>query len=348
LGGDGVGPEVCDAAMEVLAAVRPDVGLVAGLIGGPAHDAHGVMLPEETIALIDRSDAVFVGALGAPKWDSLPVKERPEQALLWLRTERALFANLRPVGGSGHGRTVAGRGLDRTVHVFRELTGDLYFGEPRGSSGEAPNRTAFDTALYTEHQIARYARFVLRFAGEISARVLNVDKANVLYSSSLWREVVKEVHAAEFPDVDLQHMHVDAASYELLRRPGEWEVVLAPNLFGDIISEEMGIFAGSIGMLASASMGESGPHLYEPVHGSAPDLTGSGNANPCGAILSAALLCRWSLGDEPAARAIEGAVDRAIERAPTRDLGGDSSGRELSDAVLAELESPVDADGNVE
>ncbi len=316
LGGDGIGPEVTREAVRVLQAVAEAFGhefrFEEHLIGGAAIEAHGTPLTEETLAACRGADAVLLGAVGGPKWDDPTAAVRPEQGLLRLRKELGLFANLRPVtlfpaltdASPLKSHIVAGVDLV----VVRELTGGIYFG-PRQEPTEG---TAYDTMLYTEPEVAR----VVRLAGEIARRrrrrVTSVDKANVLASSRLWRQVTTRVMAQEFPDVQLDHLLVDAAAMHLLRRPTDFDVIVTGNMFGDILTDEAAMLAGSMGMLPSASLGEGGPGLYEPVHGSAPDIAGQGVANPIGAILSAALLLRYSLNLEQEARCVEEAVRQAL------------------------------------
>ncbi|MDQ7030497.1 MAG: 3-isopropylmalate dehydrogenase [Ardenticatenia bacterium] len=316
LGGDGIGPEVTREAVRVLQAVADAFGhefhFVEHLIGGCAIDAHGTALPDETLAACQQADAVLLGAVGGPKWDDPTAPVRPEQGLLGLRKALGLFANLRPV--TLFPALVDASPLKRHIVegvnlvVVRELTGGIYFG-PRQ---EPTDGTAYDTMLYTGPEVAR----VVRLAGEIARRrrrrVTSVDKANVLASSRLWRHVVTHIMAEEFPDVQLEHLLVDAAAMHLLRRPADFDVIVTGNMFGDILTDEAAMLAGSLGMLPSASLGESGPGLYEPVHGSAPDIAGQGIANPIGAILSAALLLRYSLNLEQEARCVEEAVRQAL------------------------------------
>jgi 3-isopropylmalate dehydrogenase len=335
LPGDGIGPEVLAAALEVLAVVAPDLTYEEHLIGGAAIDATGTALPEETLDAARHSDGVLLAAVGGPKWDTTdPEKPRPEQGLLGLRHGLGLFANLRPVrplpalyDASPLKREV----IERTnLLVVRELTGGIYFGE----KGRADGR-AHDVCAYTEAEIERIARTAF---GAARSRVTSVDKANVLETSRLWREVVTRLHATEFPNIELEHLLVDNAAMQLVAAPRHFEVLLTENMFGDILSDEAAMITGSIGLLPSASLGERGPGVFEPVHGSAPDIAGRGVANPLAMFLSAAMLLRHGLGrEEPAAR-IESAVDRALDAGlRTGDLGGTATTAEATSAVMKEL-----------
>jgi 3-isopropylmalate dehydrogenase len=335
LPGDGIGPEVLDAALEVLAAVAPDLSYEAHPIGGAAIDAHGTALPDATLEACRRSDGVLLAAVGGPKWDTTdPDAPRPEQGLLGLRSGLGLYANLRPVrplpalyDASPLKREV----IDRTdLLVVRELTGGIYFGEKGRAGGRA-----HDVCAYTEAEIERIARTAF---GAARSRVTSVDKANVLETSRLWREVVMRVHSAEFPHVELEHVLVDNAAMRLIAAPRHFDVILTENLFGDILSDEAAMLTGSIGLLPSASLGGDGPGVFEPVHGSAPDIAGQGIANPLAMILSAALLLRHGLRREEAAARLESAVDRALAAGlRTGDLGGTATTAEATRAVLEEL-----------
>jgi 3-isopropylmalate dehydrogenase len=332
LPGDGIGPEVVASAVEVLRALD-GFTFSEYLVGGAAIDATGSPLPDETLAGCREADAVLLGAVGGPKWDTTdPDKPRPEQGLLGLRSGLGLFANLRPVkpfnallDASPLKRELI-EGTD--MLVVRELTGGIYFGRKH----REPDR-AVDECVYTRVEIERIARVAFKAAG---ARVHSVDKANVLETSRFWREVVREVHGREFPDVQLEHLLVDNAAMQLIAAPRHFGVILTENMFGDILSDEAAMLTGSIGMLPSASLGEPGsPGLFEPVHGSAPDIAGTHAANPLAAILSAALLLRHGLGREAEAAAVESAVDRALEQGlRTRDLGGDATTEDATRAVL--------------
>jgi 3-isopropylmalate dehydrogenase len=346
LPGDGIGPEVLASALQVLQAVAPDLTYDEHVFGGASIDANGVALTDETLAACRAADAVLLAAVGGPKWDTTdPDKPRPEQGLLGLRAGLGLFANLRPVrplpalyDASPLRREI----IENTdLLVVRELTGGIYFGD----KGRADGR-AHDVCEYSEAEIERIARVAFRAA---RSRVTSVDKANVLETSRLWREVVMRVHASEFPNIQLEHVLVDNAAMQLVAAPRHFEVIVTENMFGDILSDEAAMLTGSIGLLPSASLGErsgdereargsGGPGLFEPVHGSAPDIAGQGVANPLAMILSAAMMLRHGLGrEEPAAR-IESAVDSALEAGlRTRDLGGDATTAAATDAVLKEL-----------
>lgn len=322
LGGDGVGPEVVREAAKILAAAGARFGISLefeeGVVGGAAIDKHGTPLPQETRQLCGACDAILFGAVGGPKWDSLPVDRRPERGLLLLRKELGLYANLRPV--KLFAPLVDASPLKREIieevdlMVLRELTGGLYFGEPKGI-GPVENgkeERGVDTLIYTTHEIERIARIGFQIAAQRRKRLTSVDKVNVLASSQLWRRVVTET-AKEFPDIELDHMLVDNCSMQLIRNPRRFDVLVTENTFGDILSDEAAMLVGSIGMLPSASLGD-GPGLYEPIHGSAPDIAGQDKANPLATILSVAMLLRHSLHHESAAAAIETAVSRVLER----------------------------------
>ena len=335
LPGDGIGPEVLAAALEILKVVAPDLTYEEHLIGGAAIDATGTALPDETLEAAKRSDAVLLAAVGGPKWDTTdPSRPRPEQGLLGLRQGLGLYANLRPVrplpalyDASPLRREI----IERTdLLVVRELTGGLYFGDRGRTDGRA-----HDTCVYTVAEIERIARTAFRAA---RSRVSSVDKANVLETSRLWREVVMRVHSAEFPNVELEHVLVDNAAMQLVAAPRHFDVILTENMFGDILSDEAAMLTGSIGLLPSASLGGDGPGVFEPVHGSAPDIAGQGVANPLAMFLSAALMLRHGLSREEDAARIESAVDRALEAGlRTGDLGGTATTAEATRAVLEEL-----------
>jgi 3-isopropylmalate dehydrogenase len=315
LGGDGIGPEVTAAGVAVLQAVARRFGhefeFTEALIGGAAIDATGSALPPRTIDACRSSDAVLLGAVGGPKWSDTSARVRPEQGLLELRRTLGLFANIRPVrtlpavlDASPLKREVV-EGVD--IIVVRELTGGIYFGRKSRTAHEAE-----DVCTYTADEVARVTRVAGRLAMDRSRQVVSVDKANVLETSRLWRSVVEQVLHSEFPDVRLEHMLVDAAAMHLLRRPRSFDVLLTENMFGDILTDEASMLAGSLGLLPSASLGDGHAGLYEPIHGSAPDIAGRGIANPYGTILSAALLLRHSLGLEQEALAVEAAVEHAV------------------------------------
>ena len=334
LPGDGIGPEITPAAVRVLDALG-EFGYEEHDFGGASIDAHGTALTEETLAACRASDAVLLAAVGGPRWDSTdPEAPRPEQGLLGLRKGLGLYANLRPVralpalyGASPQRREII-EGTD--LLVVRELTGGIYFGA-RGREGDR----AYDTCEYSVPEIERIARAAF---GAARSRVTSVDKANVLESSRLWREVVRRVHASEFPNVELEHILVDNAAMKLIAAPRHFDVILAENMFGDILSDEAAMLSGSIGLLPSASLGAGGPGLFEPVHGSAPDIAGSGRANPLAMILSAAMLLRHGLGMDAEAATVESAVDRALaEGLRTADLGGAATTGEAVEAVLRNL-----------
>jgi 3-isopropylmalate dehydrogenase len=342
LPGDGIGPEVAAAAVRVLNAVAADLTFEEQLAGGASIDAHGTALSDEALAAAKASDAVLLGALGGPKWDSNEsAAVRPEQGLFRLRAELGLYANLRPVRPlrALYDASPLKRELieDVDLLVVRELTGGLYYGE-RGTE----NGRAYDTMVYTVAEIERIARTGFEAA---RSRVTSVDKANVLDTSRLWREVVTRIHAEEFPNVELEHQLVDSAAMRLIAAPRHFDVILTENMFGDILSDEASMLTGSLGMLPSASLGgersgdeRRGPGLFEPVHGSAPDIAGQGIANPLGMILSAALLLRLGLRRSAEAAAVESAVDRALERGVRcGDLGGNATTAEMTEAVLEEL-----------
>ncbi len=340
--GDGIGPEVLNQARRIVDALAiPGLRWADGLVGGAALRATGEPLPDETIAIAREADGVLFGAVGDYAFDDQPRHLRPEQAILGLRRELGLFANLRPartipalVGLSALRPDIAGA-ID--LLIVRELNGDVYFGEKGRRTTADGLRQAYDVMAYDEAEVRRIAH-----AGFIAARgrrskLCSVDKANVLETSQLWRDVVIEV-AADYPDVALSHMYVDNAAMQLVRDPGAFDVVLTGNLFGDILSDQASMCVGSIGLLASASLGEGGKGLFEPIHGSAPDIAGKGIANPMAMILSAAMMLRHSLGEPAAADRIEAAVAAALAAGVRgHDLGGRASTSEIGDAVLAEL-----------
>jgi 3-isopropylmalate dehydrogenase len=336
LPGDGIGPEIIPPTLEVLSAVGTAFDYEEHLFGGASIDANGIALTDDTLNACRAADAVLLAAVGGPKWDTTdPSKPRPEQGLLGLRKGLGLYANLRPVrplpalyDASPLKREVI-EGTD--LLVVRELTGGIYFGEKTRTKDAAS-----DVCAYTRVEIERIARVAFRAARR---KVTSVDKANVIETSRLWREVVRDVHASEFPDVELEHILVDNAAMQLVSNPADFDVIVTENMFGDILSDEAATLTGSIGMLPSASLGESGtPGLFEPVHGSAPDIAGTGAANPMAMFLSAALMLRHGLGMEAEAAAIESAVDRALaDGLRTRDLGGAAGTSEATQAVLSNL-----------
>jgi 3-isopropylmalate dehydrogenase len=340
LAGDGIGPEVVGEAVRVLEALKLGLTFEEAPVGGAAYRAQGHPLPPATLDLARRADAILFGAVGDPSCDGLPRELRPEQAILGLRRELALFANLRPAKafaeliGASSLRPEIARAVD--LMIVRELTGDVYFGTPRGRrTTEAGLREGFDTMRYDEAEVARIARLGFETARRRRGRLCSVDKANVLETSQLWRDVVIEI-AAEYADVELTHMYVDNAAMQLVRNPGAFDVIVTGNLFGDILSDQASMCVGSIGLLPSASLDASGKGLYEPIHGSAPDIAGQGKANPLATILSAAMMLRHSLHLAEAADRIETAVARALAGgARTTDLGGAMSTREMGERVVA-------------
>ncbi|HEY1517274.1 MAG TPA: 3-isopropylmalate dehydrogenase [Solirubrobacteraceae bacterium] len=336
LPGDGIGPEIIAPALQVLEAVAPgELEYEEHLFGGAAIDAHGTALTDETLRACRAGDAVLLAAVGGPKWDTTdPAQPRPEQGLLGLRKGLGLFANLRPVkplpalyDASPLKREI----IDRTdLLVVRELTGGIYFGEKTRSDDRAS-----DDCVYTRAEIERIADVGF---GAARSRVTSVDKANVLETSRLWREVVREVHASRYPNIELEHLLVDNAAMRLVAAPRHFDVILTENMFGDILSDEAAMLTGSLGMLPSASLGNGGPGVFEPVHGSAPDIAGQGLANPLAMFLSAALMLRHGLSMEAEAAAVESAVDRALaEGLRTPDLGGDATTAQATQGVLKHL-----------
>lgn len=321
LPGDGIGPEILAQGKAALERVFEKGGntvhFVTARIGGDAIDATGVPLPDETLSACKAADAVFLAAVGGPKWDALDPAVRPERGLLAIRKGMGLFANIRPAmlfpqlsGACLLRPDIAKSGLD--LVVVRELTGDIYFGEPRGLTERDGKRVGFNTMIYDEEEIRRIARVAFETARVRRRRVCSVDKSNVLETSRLWRQVVIEV-AASYPDVTLEHLYVDNAAMQLVRNPSQFDVILTGNIFGDILSDEASVLTGSLGMLPSASLCENGPGLFEPVHGSAPDIAGTDCANPLATILSAALLLRLGLKMPEEAKAIEDAVAKTLE-----------------------------------
>ena len=332
LPGDGIGPEVMAAARRLLDAVG-DFEVEEHLVGGASIDAHGTALTDDTLAACKEADAVLLAAVGGPKWDSTdPGAPRPEQGLLALRKELGLFANLRPVRPSPALLDASPLRRERIegtdLLVVRELTGGIYFGD----RGRADGR-AHDTCVYSVGEVERITEVAFRFARR---KVTSVDKANILETSRLWREVVTRY--AETSDTPLEHLLVDNAAMQLVSRPADFDVILTENMFGDILSDEAAMLTGSIGMLPSASVGAGGPGLFEPVHGSAPDIAGTGRANPLAMFGSIAMMLRYGLGMEDAASGIESAIDRALEEGlRTPDLGGDTSTEDATTAVLSHL-----------
>ena len=352
LPGDGIGPEVMPEALRVLDRVGERTGLkveiVTGLVGGAAIDGEGTPLSDETLARAKAADAVLFGAVGGPQWDKQPFDNRPEVAILKLRSELGLFANLRPavvfeplVEASTLKAEVV-RGLD--IMIVREATGGIYFGEPRGIETLLNgDRRGFNTESYATPEIERVARVAFELARGRQNRVTSVEKANVMESGLVWREVVQALQGRDYPDVGLTHMYADNCAMQLARNPRQFDVIVTGNLFGDLLSDLASMLTGSLGLLPSATLGAPDatgrrPALYEPIHGSAPDIAGKGLANPLAQILSLAMLLRWSFGMEAEAQAVEAAVVAALEGgARTADLGGKLSTRAMGDAVLARL-----------
>ena len=345
LPGDGIGPEVTAEALRVLDAVAAkgshEFTFSERLMGGCSIDRHGTALTDEVLADCQRADAVLLGAVGGPKWDDPRAKVRPEQGLLGLRKGLGVFANLRPV--KVHPALIDASPLkpDRLagvdILVIRELTGGLYFGQPKGRDVKNGHERAVDTLEYQDFEVERVVKLAFRLAAGRRKKVTSVDKANVLESSRLWRQIATRI-GQEYPGTALDHKLVDTAAMKLVTSPASLDVVVTENMFGDILTDEAAVLAGSMGMLPSASLGDKGPGLYEPIHGSAPDIAGKGIANPLGTILSAAMMLRHSLGLETEARRIEDAVHRAVaEGARTGDLGGKLGTKAMTDEVLKRL-----------
>ena len=344
LPGDGIGPEVVAEARRVVECLELDINFEDGLVGGAAFEAEGDPLGADTLARAKAADAVLLGAVGGPQWADNPRDKRPEMGLLKLRKGLDVFANLRPaycfpslVDASSLKRELV-EGLD--LMFVRELTSGVYFGEPRGiETGADGERYGYETSRYTETEIERVARVAFDIARGRQGSVASAEKSNVMESGLFWREVVTALHEAEGDGVTLSHILADACAMELVRAPKQFDVILCGNLFGDILSDAAAMLTGSIGMLPSASLGAPGvPGLYEPVHGSAPDIAGQGVANPCAAILSMEMALRWSLGQTEAADRIFSALTKALETgARTRDLGGQLGTAQMTDAIIAEL-----------
>lgn len=351
LPGDGIGPEVMDQAERVLEKISAkynfSLEMTRADVGGIAIDNHGNALPKSTVELCEASDAVLFGSVGGPKWANLPPDEQPERgALLPLRKHFNLFCNLRPAivfkalaNACPLRPDIVKDGFD--ILCVRELTGGIYFGQPKGREGQGAEETAYDTLIYSRAEIERIAHKAFQAAMKRRKKVLSIDKANVLTSMVLWREVVIEV-AKQYPEVEVEHIYIDNATMQLLRRPHDFDVMLCGNMFGDIISDECAMLTGSMGMLASASLAESSFGLYEPAGGSAPDIAGQGIANPIAQILSAALMLRYSFGEEEAAQNIEKAVSIVIDKGiRTGDIYKDGctkvNTKEMGNAILAEI-----------
>ena len=349
LAGDGIGREIVAEAVKVVDCLRSDFGFDAELepaaIGGAGYDQFGKPLPDETLAICRQADAILFGAIGGPEYDRLERELRPEKGLLALRSQLDLFSNLRPailypqLAAASSLKPELVAGLD--IMIVRELTGGIYFGQPRGIRQlENGERQGYNTLVYAEHEIERIARSALEIAMLRDRRLCSVDKANVLEVSELWREVVERV-AGDYPEVELSHMYVDNASMQLVRAPKQFDVIVTSNMFGDILSDTAAMLTGSIGMLPSASLDHAGKGLYEPVHGSAPDIAGRGLANPLATILSLAMMLRYSLGRGELAAAVETAVGAVLDSGlRTADIaaGGDSIGTaQMGEAVVAAL-----------
>jgi 3-isopropylmalate dehydrogenase len=328
LKGDGIGPEIVTQAAQVLQKAGERFGFGVkfeeALLGGCAIDAFGTPLPQETVEKCKAADATLLGAVGGPKWDSLPGEKRPEAGLLGIRKALGLYANLRPSmifpqlrSASPLKDSVIGTGLN--IMIVRELTGGIYFGE-RGRKLVNGAQAAYDTEMYSVPEIERIARVAFETARKRKKKLCSVDKANVLESSRLWRKTVERIGEEEYPDVELSHLYVDNCSMQLVRDPKQFDVIVTSNMFGDILSDEASMISGSIGMLPSASLGNGTNGLYEPVHGSAPDIAGTGMANPLATILSAAMMLRNSFGEAEAADAVENAVSKALETVHTPDI----------------------------
>ncbi|GLQ30940.1 3-isopropylmalate dehydrogenase [Litoribrevibacter albus] len=351
LPGDGIGPEIVAEAVKVLNVVNDkfDLGLTLeeGLVGGSAYDVHGTPLPEETMNKAKASDAILLGAVGGPKWDNLEDRElRPEKGLLGLRSGLELFGNLRPailypqLADASSLKPEIVSGLD--ILIVRELTGGIYFGKPRGiRTLENGEREGYNTYVYSESEIRRIAKVAFESAQKRNKKLCSVDKANVLEVTVLWREILEEV-SKDYPDVELSHMYVDNAAMQLVRAPKQFDVMVTGNMFGDILSDAAAMLTGSIGMLPSASLDKDNKGMYEPCHGSAPDIAGQGIANPLATILSAAMMLRYSLNEVAAADAIEEAVSKVLDQGlRTADIFSDGmkkvSTEEMGEAVVAAL-----------
>lgn len=348
LPGDGIGPEIIDAAIRVLDVVSKkydvDFDYMDGLVGGAAIDQTGDPLPQQTLKICKESDAILFGAVGGEKWDNLPTDKRPEKGLLRIRKELELFANIRPAKAyrplldSSPLKESIIKGVD--LVVLRELTGDVYFGEPRGRDVKDGERVGYNTMIYYEHEVRRIAKLAFEMARKRRNKVTSVDKANVLEVSGLWREIVNEVHA-DYSDVELEHMYVDNCAMQLIRRPKDFDVIVTGNIFGDIISDEAGALTGSLGMLPSASIGERYA-FYEPIHGSAPDIAGKGVANPIATILSAAMMlditCKLPQASQDIHRAIERVLDDGFRTPDIWSVGTKKVGTvEMAEEIIKRL-----------
>ena len=348
LPGDGIGPEIIGQTLRMLDVMRDDgvkFEAETALVGGAAVDATGKPLPEETVRLADEADALLLGAVGGPKWDSFPREQRPELGLLGIRRQLELFANLRPailypeLANASSLKPEIVAGLD--ILIVRELTGDIYFGQPRGIRVENGERVGFNTMIYSESEIRRIGKVAFEAARKRDKRLCSVDKMNVLETTQLWRDVMIEL-SADYPDVELTHMLVDNAAMQLVRAPKQFDVMVTGNMFGDILSDEASMLTGSIGMLPSASLNSRNQGLYEPSHGSAPDIAGKGIANPLATILSAAMMLRFSLNQEEAAQRIEAAVQKVLAQGlRTPDIWSEGTTQvgtaQMGDAVVKAL-----------
>ena len=346
LPGDGIGPEVTQQAVRVIECInaKHDSGfeIKSEPVGGTAYDIHGHPLPESTLALAKSADAILLGAVGGPKWEAILREHRPERALLGLRSELQLFSNLRPatlfpeLASASTLKPEIVSGLD--IMIVRELTGGIYFGGPRGIEGDAGGRKGFNTMVYTESEIERIAHSAFKIAMQRDKRLCSVDKANVLEVSELWREVVTTV-GQSYPEVELSHMYIDNACMQLVRAPKQFDVMVTTNMFGDILSDAASMLTGSIGMLPSASLNSDGKGMYEPVHGSAPDIAGEGKANPLATILSVAMMFRSTFGEAELATNIESAVRSALaDGLRTADIASEGetivSTQDMGNAVI--------------
>ena len=345
LPGDGIGQEVTASAGRILEKIvqleGTEIELLEGLIGGAAIDSTGDPLPKETLELAKECDAVLLGGVGGPKWDDLPTDKKPEKGLLRIRQELDLFANLRPallfppLSSASSLKSELVENLD--ILILRELTGGIYFGEPRGVELRENERVGFNTLVYSEGEIERIARVGFELAEKRSGKVCSVDKANVLEVSQLWREVVNDI-AVDYPGVELSHMYVDNAAMQLVRQPKQFDVIVTGNMFGDILSDVAAMLTGSLGMLPSASLASNGSGLYEPVHGTAPDIAGQDLANPLATILSVAMMCKYSLDLPKAANSIETAVSAVLEAGyRTSDICSDSAQTQVGCVEMSEL-----------
>lgn len=349
LPGDGIGPEIVAEAVKVLEALKTDgldISLDYGLVGGAAYDETGTPLPEATLTLAKESDAILLGAVGGYKWESLDISVRPEKGLLGLRSELNLFANLRPailypqLAGASTLKPEVVAGLD--LMIVRELTGGIYFGQPRGiRTLENGEKQGYNTLVYSESEVSRIGKVAFDIAGKRQGRVCSVDKANVLECTELWRETMTQL-SEDYPQVELSHMYVDNAAMQLVRAPKQFDVMVTTNMFGDILSDCASMLTGSIGMLPSASLDENSKGMYEPIHGSAPDIAGQNIANPLATILSAAMMLRYTLDEAEMADRIENAVSKVLDDGlRTVDIYSEGTTKvstsEMGDAVVAAL-----------